>query len=170
MEQKELSLVKDMDADQGRPDSDVWEEEMQVMMGAAEGTGPRLSVPPTPPPKDIRLVQMTPVPHPQPLNTTPRPVTASSQAAKSARSLPLRAPLGMNPPTRPGTAKTEASRVEIAPTTQARIVGSNKRLSWSSYGTSKRIIKYGRGKHSNVELNPQPSDDPEDPLVRHTAD
>jgi hypothetical protein len=71
----------------------------------------------------------------------------------------------MNPPTRPGTANTDTSKVHFGEAAQARIIGSNKRLSWSSIETSKRPIKYGRGKFSLVELNPQPSDDPDDPLV-----
>ncbi|RYP09977.1 hypothetical protein DL765_008246 [Monosporascus sp. GIB2] len=52
-------------------------------------------------------------------------------------------PLPKNPP-RPFTASTNA-------------------VSFSSV-ESKRIIKYGTGKFSAVELSPQPSDDPEDPL------
>jgi hypothetical protein len=38
-------------------------------------------------------------------------------------------------------------------------------MSWSSVSTSRRPIKYGKGKFSHVELVPQPSDDPDDPLV-----
>lgn len=43
---------------------------------------------------------------------------------------------------------------------------SSKRLSWGSIASSRRPIKYGTGKHARVELVPQPSDDPDDPLVR----
>ena len=68
------------------------------------------------------------------------------------------APLSMNPPTRPGTAASNA-------TTQTRLVGSTKRLSFSSIASGRRPIKYGQGKFEKVELNPQPSDDPDDPLV-----
>lgn len=32
-----------------------------------------------------------------------------------------------------------------------------------------RRIKYGQGKFGNVELVPQPSDDPDDPLVRYIS-
>jgi hypothetical protein len=42
--------------------------------------------------------------------------------------------------------------------------GSTKRLSWTSYA-SKRPLKYAQGKFGRVELVPQPSDDPDDPLV-----
>ncbi len=70
------------------------------------------------------------------------------------------APLAMNPPTRPGTAASNG-------TTGTRMVGSTKRLSFSSIGSGRRSIKYGQGKFKNVELNPQPSDDPDDPLVSH---
>ncbi|RKU48848.1 hypothetical protein DL546_007624 [Coniochaeta pulveracea] len=158
MEEAEMPRETDIHAGIARPDSNVWEEAMQTVMATAEGTGSRLSVPPTPPPKDTNL------PRPKPLNTTQRLSTNNSGVAKTIRSFPRLAPLGMNPPTRPGTAKTEASRAEPAATTQSRLVGSTKRLSWSSYTTSKRTVKYGKGKYSNIELNPQPSDDPEDPL------
>lgn len=42
---------------------------------------------------------------------------------------------------------------------------SSNRLSAGSWTTTQKSVKYGRGKHSDVELVPQPSDDPEDPLV-----
>jgi hypothetical protein len=72
------------------------------------------------------------------------------------------APLAMNPPTRPGTAGTQTSGT----TGTIRFPGSTKRLSWTSIASSRaRPIKYGQGKYSRVELVPQPSDDPDDPLV-----
>lgn len=37
----------------------------------------------------------------------------------------------------------------------------------SSLSNYQKSIKYGRGKYSHVELVPQPSDDPDDPLVRY---
>ncbi|KAK8868484.1 major facilitator superfamily transporter [Apiospora arundinis] len=43
------------------------------------------------------------------------------------------------------------------------MTASTKRLSLTSW-VSKRSIKYGAGKFARVELVPQPSDDPEDPL------
>ncbi|OLN97614.1 putative MFS-type transporter C1271.10c-like protein 2 [Colletotrichum chlorophyti] len=43
------------------------------------------------------------------------------------------------------------------------MTGSTKRLSFSTT-TSQRKIKYGTGKYSQMELSPQPTDDPDDPL------
>jgi hypothetical protein len=161
----EGSIEKDY-ADLARPDSSVWEEQIQTANITAIGKS--LAVPPTPPAKEMSLPSK---PSPLQLNTNSRPGTSGSDAPdrplppKPVRPLPLRAPLAMNPPTRPGTANTEATRVDFGVATQARIVGSTKRLSWSSIATSRRPIKYGKGKFSNIELNPQPSDDPDDPLV-----
>lgn len=45
-----------------------------------------------------------------------------------------------------------------------RINGSTKKLSWTSIASSRRPIKYGQGKYRSIELVPQPSDDPDDPL------
>lgn len=53
--------------------------------------------------------------------------------------------------------------VEISPQHRPK-TSSTKRLSFSSMGSSKRPIKYGRGRHARTELSPQPSDDDEDPL------
>ena len=47
------------------------------------------------------------------------------------------------------------------------LTASSKRLSLTSW-VSKRSIKYGKGRFARVELIPQPSDDPEDPLVSCT--
>ncbi|OIW28669.1 MFS general substrate transporter [Coniochaeta ligniaria NRRL 30616] len=165
----EGSLAKEY-ADLARPDSSVWEEQIQ----AANTTvlGKSLAVPPTPPAKEMAMAIPPPTrPAPMYLNTPSRPASSASDAPSrpapqipSLRPLPLRAPLAMNPPTRPGTANTETSRVHFGEDARARIIGSNKRLSWSSIETSKRPIKYGKGKFSMVELSPQPSDDPDDPL------
>lgn len=104
---------------------------------------------------------------PPPLQFGSRPGTSGSDRSvmpqKPPQLLSLRAPLSMNPLTRPSTANTESS-VSLADAPK-RIVGSTKRLSWSSISTTRRPIKYGKGKFSHVELVPQPSDDPEDPLV-----
>ncbi|KAI5919821.1 hypothetical protein F4810DRAFT_468714 [Camillea tinctor] len=43
------------------------------------------------------------------------------------------------------------------------MTASTKRLSFSS-SRVERGLKYGKGKHSGIELSPQPSDDPQDPL------
>jgi len=94
---------------------------------------------------------------------SPRPSMSSATSDAPRRPPPIvtrptppfrpQAPLRMNPPTRPGTAGT------------SRPTGSTKRQSWSSVASSRRPIKYGQGKFRNVELVPQPSDDPDDPLV-----
>ena len=46
------------------------------------------------------------------------------------------------------------------------MTASTKRLSASTFAsTTKRTIKYGTGRYAGIELAPQPSDDPDDPLV-----
>ncbi|KAH6856305.1 hypothetical protein B0I37DRAFT_425528 [Chaetomium sp. MPI-CAGE-AT-0009] len=135
--------------------------------------GPNMTVPPTPPAKDLppppallRLDPSTPLGSPsEPPNRPlpPRP-TAKPQITKvpqPSRSPPFKpqAPLGMNPPTRPGTAASQTTRTTISP----RYPVSSKRLSWIS-DASKRPIKYGQGKYGRVELVPQPGDNPDDPL------
>ncbi|KAK4169922.1 major facilitator superfamily domain-containing protein [Cladorrhinum sp. PSN259] len=69
------------------------------------------------------------------------------------------APLTMNPPTRPGTSGTSKTGTTVSfPASLA-----TKRMSWTSTVVNRRI-KYGQGKFGNIELVPQPSDDPDDPL------
>lgn len=154
----------------GRPDSSVWEEQTQTTDIAAQKQP--VDLPPTPPSKDGTLPRATRPASPPPDANNRTPSITSETPGRPApraplpRALPLRvAPLSMNPPTRPGTADTESSRVRFADAAQAKIIGSSKRLSWSSAVTSKRPTKYGKGKFSRVELSPQPSDDPDDPLV-----
>jgi hypothetical protein len=164
----EGSLEKEY-VDLARPDSSVWEEQIQTANTIT--LGKLLTVPPTPPAKDITVPSPA---RPAPLHLSSNIKTGNNTLEAPSRPppqvpvvrpLPLRvAPLGMNPPTRPGTANTEKSKVQFGEA-QTRIIGSNKRLSWSSIETSKRPIKYGKGKFNMVELNPQPSDDPDDPLV-----
>lgn len=99
----------------------------------------------------------------------PRPSTGASDASTTrpppTRPPPLRPqmPLGMNPPTRPGTAASSGKEIKLPPV----MFMSEKRGSYGSSGstTGGRILKYGRGKFSHVELVPQPSNDLEDPLV-----
>ena len=45
------------------------------------------------------------------------------------------------------------------------MTSSSRRLSFSTMATTKRPIKFGKGKYALVELVPQPSDDEDDPLV-----
>lgn len=138
--------------------------------------GPVMTVPPEPPAKDLpgwpaplKLGTPTPISSPSQPPNRPLPPTPAARSSESpripqpSRPPPLRpqAPLSMNPPTRPGTAASQAS----AATSLLRLPGSTKQLSWNSIA-SRRPIKYGQGKHGRVELVPQPSDDPDDPLVR----
>lgn len=153
-------------------------------IGGREG-GPTMTIPPQPPAKEpskrpapLKLDTTGPGPSPteppnRPLPPRPtskidvsRPKTQLSEVPNKpapTRPPPLRpqAPLAMNPPTRPGTAVTQKSGT----TAPMRFPGSTKRLSWTSIASSRRPIKYGQGKYSRVELVPQPSDDPDDPLV-----
>lgn len=137
---------------------------------------------PTEPPKG----PLPPTPS-RPSTATSRPGTAAASRPSTAASpkppLPTLAPsfrspqpLNMNPPTRPATATTTRTGAANTPTrpntatTQTsgmipiRLAGSTKRLSWTSL-QSRRPIKYAQGKFGRVELVPQPSDDPDDPLV-----
>jgi hypothetical protein len=145
-------------------------------MAGSVGRGPTMAIPPEPPAKDLpeppaptRPASASPIGNPSlPPNRPlpPRPITKSANSPKlpqPSRPPPLRpqAPLAMNPPTRPGTRSSQMSRGTAAP---LRFPGSTMRLSWASIA-SRRPIKYAEGKHTRVELVPQPSDDPDDPLV-----
>ncbi|KAK4222956.1 MFS general substrate transporter, partial [Podospora fimiseda] len=124
--------------------------------------------PPPPPVKDL------PARPPPPLNTTSRPSSPPNRPLPPrpmskqipppslpppTRPPPLRPqqPLTMNPPTRPGTSGSQKTG------TTASFPGSSKRMSWTSTVVNRRI-KYGQGKFGSIELVPQPSDDPDDPL------
>ncbi|KAI1660714.1 MFS general substrate transporter [Daldinia decipiens] len=52
---------------------------------------------------------------------------------------------------------------DLRPETAATAATTETAMSYSTTG-SKRTIKYGTGKHANIELSPQPSEDPDDPL------
>ena len=118
------------------------------------------------PPTSPSKAAPSPPRRPPPLKLSLLPNTATKPPPRLLNlTQALRGPLGRNPPTRPSTAATEVSTA-TGSTAPIRLVGSNKRLSWSSVVTAaKKRIKYGSGKHSNIELVPQPSDDPDDPLV-----
>ena len=73
---------------------------------------------------------------------------------------PLEIPLNFIPPPPPTPPSPVAKEGSTRPLTS-----STKTLSFAS-AASKRTIKYGVGKFAGVELSPQPSDDPTDPLVR----
>ncbi|KAK4238561.1 major facilitator superfamily domain-containing protein [Achaetomium macrosporum] len=142
-------------------------------MGRQGGKDPSASPPETPAkelpqrPAPLKLDIPSRVGSPaQPPNRPlpPRPVAKSAATpniSPPSRTLLLwpQAPLAMNPPTRPGTAATQMSRT----TAPLRFPGSTTRPTWTSIA-SRRPIKYGQGKYGRVELVPQPSDDPDDPL------
>ncbi|KAK4663549.1 hypothetical protein QC763_609380 [Podospora pseudopauciseta] len=109
--------------------------------------------PPSVPPPSVPAPNRPPPPKPLPLSVRPQ------------------VPLGMNPPTRPGTsttAKTTTSAATAMELPPVSTTDSKPRMSWTSTAASslnvRRRIKYGQGKYSSVELVPQPSDDPDDPL------
>ncbi len=149
------------------------------------GNRPWMAVPPTPPAKDLpkrpaplkldppTFTSSPSLPPNRPL--PPRPTARPSETPRvppPTRRPPLRpqGPLSMNPPTRPGTAASQGTASQAsAPATIVRFPGSTKRLSWTSIA-SRRPTKFGQGKFGRVELVPQPSDDPDDPLVCPTPD
>lgn len=169
------------------PDMDFAKEMMMELSKTGGGessskggkAGPTIAVPPEPPAKELprppvvlRTMPPAVIASPsQPPNRPlpPRPTTRPGQKSTDSPRLPpptrrppLRpqGPLSMNPPTRPGTAATQSS----ATSTVLRFPGSTKRLSWTSIA-SRRPTKFAQGKYGRVELVPQPTDDPEDPLV-----
>ncbi|KAK0665617.1 major facilitator superfamily domain-containing protein [Cercophora samala] len=119
---------------------------------------------------------MTPLPPPSmPPPSVPPPSVPPPNRPPPAKPLPSsvrpQVPLGMNPPTRPGTSATAKTSTSAATTIQfppVSMTDSKPRMSWTSTVASSlnvpRRIKYGQGKYRNVELVPQPSDDPDDPL------
>ncbi|KAK4125609.1 MFS general substrate transporter [Parathielavia appendiculata] len=119
------------------------------------------------PPAPLKFDSWSPIDYPtlppnRPLPPRPAMKPADSpKLSQPARPPPLKpqAPLGMNPPTRPGTATSS----QVSGSTALRFPGSSKRLSWTSI--TRRPIKYGQGRYGRVELVPQPSDNPDDPLL-----
>ncbi|KAL2258259.1 hypothetical protein VTK26DRAFT_8511 [Humicola hyalothermophila] len=149
-------------------------EEGGQAVGREDRSNPTMSIPPEPPAKEVPKVPAPPAPvvstsgpspgRPPSKPLPPIPMSMSSNGPSTpqpTRSPPRRAqaPLAMNPPTRPGTAASQPTQRA----TPLRFPGSTKRLSWSSI-VWKRPVKYGRGNHGPIELVPQPSDDPDDPL------
>ncbi|SPQ20201.1 9be3cf93-d619-4e15-846d-1c92b2d4b88e [Thermothielavioides terrestris] len=119
-----------------------------------------MAVPPEPPPKElpprsppsqldfpisVNSPSQAPVRPPPPRPAArPQATPTGPPPARPLQYLP-QAPLAMNPPTRPGTAASQTPRT---------------------------VPPYGQGKYGRVELVPQPSDDPDDPLsynVSYTA-
>ncbi|KLU82285.1 hypothetical protein MAPG_01359, partial [Magnaporthiopsis poae ATCC 64411] len=114
---------------------------------------PEMVPAPTPPPT-------APLP---PLPTHSRPGTSRSDGSVTslATRLPQLPSLPSDTAPRPVPVPFRGIPVGVPPVT---IPSSTKRLSFSSVDTSKRPIKFGKGKYANVELVPQPSDDADDPL------
>lgn len=113
--------------------------------------------------------EMVPAPAPPPtaplppLPTHSRPGTARSDGSVTslATRLPPLAPVPSHTAPRPVPVPFRGNPAGAPAMT---IPTSTKRLSFSSLETSKRPIKFGKGKYTSVELVPQPSDDPDDPL------
>ncbi|UNI13500.1 hypothetical protein JDV02_000241 [Purpureocillium takamizusanense] len=58
---------------------------------------------------------------------------------------------------------TRASNMS-SPASPSPLTTSTRSFSLGSFASHQKPIKYGKGRHSDVELVPQPSDDPKDPL------
>ena len=163
----DLGLEKERDVELTRPGGE--EDIMTIPPPPPTKDLPRIPPPVNPGSPNLRASPSQPPSRPLPSTPTPTPTPRSSDVPTvppPARPPPFKpqAPLAMNPPTRPGTAVSQISGT-LAP---LRFPGSTRRLSWVSIA-SKRPVKYGQGKHSRVELVPQPSDDADDPLVCSVA-
>ncbi|KAK3491901.1 major facilitator superfamily domain-containing protein [Neurospora crassa] len=110
----------------------------------------------------------------RPLPPTPNPRKSTTHSRSGSVSSTFSSP--SPPPTHPPPLKLQASLSTISETRPetASSLGQktgHSRLhtqsSWTSLASTTRTIKYGQGKDSGVELSPQPSDDPEDPLNWH---
>jgi len=88
-----------------------------------------------------------------PISREPEPKNLSPARGGPEKELPL--PFGISVSHPPKPPPRDGPRPATA---------STKRLSFVSIDP-KRTLKYGTGKHAMVELSPQPSEDPEDPLV-----
>lgn len=131
-------------------------------------TASTLNIFPSMKPKQITMSTPHPLGMSPPDLTTPNPEQISIPApTRPARPSSLR----LSSLTRDGPLTTD--RVVIVDSSRpstSRSQRSQLKTSYTTYSTSTTgkggRIKYGRGKHATTELIPQPSDDPEDPLVR----
>ena len=118
---------------------------------------------------ELELSDPTPVKRRMSLVVPPSPIAKDDEKEGEEPKKPP--PILVPPPKRTATVAVVPMRSKAPPSisetdSQRPMTSSSKRLSWSSISTSKRRpIKYGSGKHAMTELVPQPSDDPEDPLV-----
>lgn len=168
--QGKLDLKKDDDYQQENGDSSElarWTSATSaaIPIGITAST---LNIFPTTKPKGTMAT-----PHPLGMSppdlTTPIPEQVSIPApTRPARPSSLR----LSSLTRDGPLTTD--RVVIVDSSRpstSRSQRSQLKTSYTTYSTSTTgkggRIKYGRGKYATTELIPQPSDDPEDPLVSH---
>lgn len=92
--------------------------------------------------------------------TTPGPGSTNDSRAGAKNSIE---PISVTTPARIAPLNV-GQRIEISADYRPK-TSSTKRLSFGSAASSKRPIKYARGRHAGIELSPQPSDDDNDPLV-----
>lgn len=120
------------------------------------------------------------------IHYTPSPVASKSADKTLSDTMTTAHPLAMSPvppsvtlpqvpkrPARPSTLRLSSfarkkdlttSRVVVLDPTKPESAGSFQTQPHTAYNSSSRT-KYGRGRHAATELIPQPSDDPQDPLV-----
>lgn len=136
-------------------------------------TASTLNIFPTTRPKETKTKETPPkgtMSTPHPLGMSPPDqvtIPAPTKPARPSRPSSLR----LSSLTRDGPLTTD--RVVIVDSSRPSTSRSNRsqlKTSYTTYSTSTTgkgsRIKYGRGKYATTELIPQPSDDPEDPLVR----
>ncbi|POR35578.1 Major facilitator superfamily domain, general substrate transporter [Tolypocladium paradoxum] len=68
------------------------------------------------------------------------------------------------PPARSLSMGSTGSDGKATPPSPPPLTSPSRRLSFGSFSSHHRTVKHGRGRYSDVELVPQPSDDPDDPL------
>lgn len=135
-------------------------------------TASTLNIFPATKPKEITLKETMSTPHPLGMSPPDFPTTIPEQVSIPAPTRPARpSSLRLSSLTRDGPLTTD--RVVIVDSSRPSTSRSNRsqlKTSYTTYSASTTgkggRIKYGRGKFATTELIPQPSDDPEDPLVR----
>lgn len=139
-------------------------------------TASTLNIFPTTKPKETILPPKGTMSTPHPLGMSPPDLASPipEQVSIPAPTRPARpSSLRLSSLTREGPLTTD--RVVVVDSSRPSTSRSNRsqlKTSYTTYSTSTTgkggRIKYGRGKYATTELIPQPSDDPEDPLVRNT--
>lgn len=136
-------------------------------------TASTLNIFPKTKPKEIHLKDTMSTPHPLGMSPPDVVTPISEQVSVPAPTRPARpSSLRLSSLTRDGPLTTD--RVVVVDSSRpstSRSQRSQLKTSYTTYSTSTTgkggRIKYGRGKYATTELIPQPSDDPEDPLVRN---